>query len=310
MPVGTELIITLPHGLHILAGGDPQVIWQGLGYSGGEEEGSGKKGITADSGTSKHDQVPLGSPLCSGNPNIGVDRISRKRGVTDVDQNRGHSSRLGTKGLDKCVMHEAEHKAGPRRWRGVLSPDLGLGGFRAKGRVRGAWSGPRFCGDFSKGRLLLTLFLARRHRCNSRGDKVDRGSRRGREWGGGNRGWRQISRRILGSHLALFQGVWCQSANVRGGPVHDGVLIARRGGGEKGFRKTGGRRDIHGKWGRADCGGRVARGLEKVHEAIDGFVKAMIIDSHGIRSRRSPKGHGRPKKGLEGGGEGKVSDTA
>ena len=63
--------------------------------------------------------------------------ISGESCITDIDQNRGRSSHLGTKGLDKYMMCEAKHKAGPRRCRGfwvqswastALGPRGGLGG--------------------------------------------------------------------------------------------------------------------------------------------------------------------------------------
>jgi len=135
-------------------------------------------------------------------------------------------------------MCKAKHKARPGRGRGVVSAGLSCEGFRAKGWVRGAWSSLCFHGDFSKGRPFLALCLARHRHHNSRGNEVDRGRRGGREWRGGDRGRHQISRnlgRLVGSHLALFQGAWCQSANVRGRRVqritecHNGVFIARKG---------------------------------------------------------------------------------
>jgi len=79
-------------------------------------------------------------------------------------------------------MREAEHKARPGRRGRVLGTDLGCGGFRAKGRVRGAWSGLRFHSNFGKRCLLLTLFLACCLCHDSRGNEFDRGSGRGREW--------------------------------------------------------------------------------------------------------------------------------
>ena len=121
----------------IQAGGNPWVIWQGLGDSGSEEGRGGKEGIVANTGTGKNDQVPLGRPLCSRHLNIGVNGIGRKHSITHVDQNRGCSCHLGTKGLDKCMLCEAEHEARPRRWRGVLGMDLGHGGFRATGGFGG-----------------------------------------------------------------------------------------------------------------------------------------------------------------------------
>jgi len=59
--------------LDILAGGDLWVVWQSPGYGGGEKGGGSKEGVTTDTRTSEHDQVPLGCPLCSGHLNIGVD---------------------------------------------------------------------------------------------------------------------------------------------------------------------------------------------------------------------------------------------
>ena len=44
----------------IQARGNLQAIWQGLGYSRGEEGGGGKECITYDIRPSKDDQVPLG----------------------------------------------------------------------------------------------------------------------------------------------------------------------------------------------------------------------------------------------------------
>jgi len=247
--------------LNILAGGDRGLIWQGPGDCSGEEGGGGEKGFAADAWTRKNDQVPLGRPLGSGHPNVGVDWIGGESRVAYIDQNGGRSGCLSAQGLDECVMSEAKHKARPGRGRGVGSAELSRKGLRAEGWVRGAWSGLCFRGDFGKGRPFLTLFLARRLCQYGRGNEVDRGRRGGREWGGGNRGRRQISRnlgRSEGSHLALFQGAWRQSAKVRGGRVrritgcHNGVFVARKGRGEEGVRIAGGGRDIDGKSGRAN----------------------------------------------------------
>ena len=205
--------------LDILAGGDLQVIWQSLGDSSSKEGRGGEKGIAANARSGKNNQVPLGCPLGSRHPNIGMSWISGESSVTNVDQNRGHSGCLGMKGLGKCVMSEAEHKAGPRGRRGVVSTELSCEGFRAKGWVRGAWSGLCFCGNFRKRHLLLTLFLAHCLCHYSRGNKVDRGRGGGRECRGDNGLRHQIHRNLgkfLGLHLALFQGVWCQSVNMRG----------------------------------------------------------------------------------------------
>ena len=251
--------------LDIQAGEDPWVIWQSPGYSRGKDVGGGKEGVAANTRPSKHNQVPLGSPLCSGNLNIGVGGIGGESSIAGIDQNGGRKICLGAESQCKCMMCEAKHEAGPGRRGRVLGTDLGCGGFRAKGRVGGAWSGWRFRGNFSKGCLLLTLFLTRHLRHDSRGNKVDRGSGGGREWEGVNRGWRQISRNLgkfLGLHLALFQGAWRQSAKVRGRRVqgitgcHNGIFIARKGGGEEWVRIAGGRRDIDRKLNRADCGGK------------------------------------------------------
>jgi len=330
----------------IQAGGNPRVIWQGPGYGSGEDMGGGEEGVATDTGTSKDDQVPLGHPLCSGHLNVGVSGIGRECGVAGVDQNWRRKSCLGVQGRHERVMCEAEHKAGPGRRGRVLSLDLGPGGFGAKGRVRGAWSGRRFRGDFSKGRLLTTprlgdarsspapsvvayggtrrrsglptLFLASRLRHKGRGNQLDRGGGGGREWGGGDRGRRQISghlRKCSGSHLALFQGAWCWSANVRGSVIrdftrcHNGVFIRKKGGGEEWVRKTGGGRDFNWKSDRADCSGE-GGGCDKLHETINDRVKAMGFDSCDIRGRGHPKGHGGRQKRLEGSGEGKLGDRA
>ena len=82
----------------IQAGRDLWVIWQGTGYSGGEKRGSGKECVVHDIWSSKNDQVPLGRPLCSGNLNIGVDRISGKGGIANVDQDRGSKNCSGPQG--------------------------------------------------------------------------------------------------------------------------------------------------------------------------------------------------------------------
>ena len=84
--------------LDIQAGGDLQVIWQSLGHSRGEDMGGGKEGVTANTRPSEHNQVPLGSLLCSGNLNIGVGGVSGESGVAGVDQDRGCKSCCGTEG--------------------------------------------------------------------------------------------------------------------------------------------------------------------------------------------------------------------
>jgi len=61
--------------LDIEAGGDPRVIWQDPGDSRGEDMGGGEKGVARDTGPRKHDQVPLGRPLSSRDPNVGVSGI-------------------------------------------------------------------------------------------------------------------------------------------------------------------------------------------------------------------------------------------
>jgi len=131
-------------------------------------------------------------------------------------------------------MCQAEHKAGPGRGRGVLGTDLGRGGLRAEGGLRGARRRRCFHSSLGK-RHLLSLSLTRR--ClQSRGGELDRGLRlgdarsnpvpsvvaygdvrrgKGREWGGGDRGGRLKCgnlRRSPGTHLALFQGARCRSA--------------------------------------------------------------------------------------------------
>ena len=145
----------------IQAGGDPWVIWQGPGYSGGEEGGGGEECVMRDVRSGKNNQVPLGGPLRSRNLNIGMDRIRGKGGITDVDQNRGSKSHNGPQGRRKCVMSQAKHKARPERRGGVLGLAVKLGqvGLGAEGRLGGAWSGCGFRGDFGKGCTLLTLFL-------------------------------------------------------------------------------------------------------------------------------------------------------
>jgi len=224
--------------LDILTGGDAGLIWQSLGYSSGKEGGGSEERFATDAWTHKNDQVSLGCPLGSRHPNIGVDRIGGESGVANIGQKRGRSGCFSAEGLGEHVMCEAEHKARPGRERGVVSAELGCKGFGAKGWVRGAWSSLHFCGDFGKRCLWLTPFLARCLRHYSRGNEVDRGSGGGWEWGGNDRGWRQISRklgRLKGLHLALFQGAWCQSAKVRGRRVrritrcHNGVFIMRKG---------------------------------------------------------------------------------
>jgi len=303
--------------LNIQAGGDPRVIWQGPGDSSGEDVGGGEEGVATDTGTSKHNQVPLGSPLCSRDPNIGVGGIGGQHSVAGVDQYQRRKGCLGTEGRHERVMREAKHKVRPGRRGRVLGTDLGRGGFRAKGRVGGAWSSLHFHSDFGKGCLLLTLFLAHCLRHDSRGNEFDRGSGGGREWGGGNRGQRQISRHLgkcSGSHLALFQGAWHRSANVRGRVqrftgCHNGVFVLGKGRGEEWVRKTGGGRDLDWKPDRADYGGKAGRG-DKFQEAIDDCVKAKGFDGVDIRGRCRPKGHGGRHKHLEGSGEGKLGNRA
>ena len=224
--------------LDILMGGDARLIWQSPGYSSGKEGGGSEEHFVTDAWTCKNDQVPLGHPLGSRHPNIGVDQIGRESGVANVDQKRGRSGCFSVEGLGKHVMCEAEHKARPGRGRGVVSTELGCKGFGAKGWVRGAWSSLHFCGDFGKRSPWLTPFLACRLHHYSRGNKVDRGSGGGWEWGGNDRGRHQISRnlgRLEGSHLALFQGAWCRSVKVRGRHVwritrcHNSIFITRKG---------------------------------------------------------------------------------
>jgi len=162
--------------LDILVGGNCGLIWQSPGHSSSEEGGSGKKYFATDARTHKNNQVPLGHPLGSRHPNIGVDWIGGESGVANVDQDRGCSGCFSMKSLGEHVMSEAEHKARPGGWRGVVSTELSCKGLGAKGRVLGAWSSLHFCGDFSKGHPLLTLFLAHCPCCDSRGNKFDRGS--------------------------------------------------------------------------------------------------------------------------------------
>ena len=107
--------------LDIEAGGDRRVLWQGPGYGRREEVGGGEKGVARDTRTSEHDQVPLGRPLCSGHPNVGVGRIGGERGVASEDQNWGHKSCLGAEGRQERVMGEAQHEAGPSRGRGIVA---------------------------------------------------------------------------------------------------------------------------------------------------------------------------------------------
>jgi len=278
--------------LDILAGGDCRLIWQSPGYCSGKEGGGGKKCFAADTWTCKNDQVPLGCPLGSRHLNIGMDRIGGESRVANIDQNRGRSGCFSAEGLDERMMSEAKHKARPGRGRGVGSAGLSREGFRAEGWVRGAWSGLHFRGDCSKGHPFLTRFLACCLCHYSRGNEVDRGRRGGREWGGGNRGRRQISRnlrRLMGLHLALFQGVWRQSAKVRGRRVwrvtrcHNGVFVARRGGGEEWVRKAGGGRDVNRKSDRANCSGEGIVRSEEFQETVDDLVKAMKLDGVSIR---------------------------
>ena len=51
-------------------------------------------------------------------------------------------------------------------------------------------------------------------------------------------------------------------------------------------------------------------GRDKVHKAVDDLVKAIMFNGRGIRGRSCPKGHGRPKKGLEGSGERELINRA
>jgi len=110
--------------LDIETGRNRQVLWQGPGDGRREEVGGGEKGVTRDTGTSEHDQVPLGRPLCSGHPNIGVGGIGGERGVASEDQNRGRKSCLGAEGRRERVMGEAQHEAGPSRGRGIVASAL------------------------------------------------------------------------------------------------------------------------------------------------------------------------------------------
>jgi len=119
--------------LDILMGGDARLIWQSLGYSSGKEGGGSEECFMTDAWTCKNDQVPLGHPLGSRHPNIGVDQIGGESGVANIDQKRGCSGCFSTEGLGKCVMCEAEHKARLGRGRGVVSTELGCKGFGAKG---------------------------------------------------------------------------------------------------------------------------------------------------------------------------------
>jgi len=135
----------------IQAGGDPRVIWQGPGYGRGEDVGGGEEGVATDTGPSEHDQVPLRRPLCSGHSNIGVSGIGGEGGVTGIDENRWRKSCCGVEGGYQCVMCQAEHEAGPGRRGRVLGADLGRGGLRAEGGLRGGWSGRGFCSDISEG---------------------------------------------------------------------------------------------------------------------------------------------------------------
>jgi len=82
----------------IQAGGDLRVIWQGLGYGRGEDVGGGEKGVATDTRASKHDQVPLGHPLCSGHPNIGVGGIGGEGGIASIDENWRRKSCCGAEG--------------------------------------------------------------------------------------------------------------------------------------------------------------------------------------------------------------------
>jgi len=82
----------------IQVGGDLQAIWQGLGHGRGEDVGGSKEGVARNTRPSENDQVPLGSPLGSGDLNIGVGGIGGKSGVAGIDQNQRCKSCRGAEG--------------------------------------------------------------------------------------------------------------------------------------------------------------------------------------------------------------------
>ena len=58
---------------------------------------------------------------------------------------------------------------------------------------------------------------------------------------------------------------------------HNSIFIMRKGGGEEGVRIVGGGRDLNWEldWANSSRSG----GRDKVHEAVDDLVKAMIFNS-------------------------------
>ena len=140
--------------LDIQVGRNCRILWQDPGHSRCKEVGGGEEGVTQDTGTSKDDQVPLGRPLSSGHLNIGMGGISGEHGIAGIDQNRGHKGCLGTESQYEHVMGEAQHKAGPRRGGCSVASALSKLSLGAKGGLRGARLGSRFCGSLGEGCLL------------------------------------------------------------------------------------------------------------------------------------------------------------
>jgi len=101
--------------LDIQAGGDRRILWQDPGHGRCEEVRGGKEGVARNTGTSEHDQVPLGRPLGSGHSNIGMGGIGGECGVAGINQNWGRKSCLGAEGRYERVMGKAQYKAGPGR---------------------------------------------------------------------------------------------------------------------------------------------------------------------------------------------------
>ena len=62
---------------------------------------------------------------------------------------------------------------------------------------------------------------------------------------------------------------------------HNSIFITRKGGGEEWVRIVGGGRDLNWKLDWANSSGRGRR--DKVHEAVDDLVKAIMFNSQRIR---------------------------
>jgi len=78
-----------------------------------------KKGLAQDTRTTEHDQVPLGGPLCSRNPNTGMGGQGGKRAVHRINKGWGHDRvRMTLQSRCEGVMSKAEHNAWPNRRRG------------------------------------------------------------------------------------------------------------------------------------------------------------------------------------------------